>query len=114
MSIQGQSVRIHTLALYLLIETDLHQSESFPSVSANFNRLVEVQNRISLEKHQAYIGTVQRCLVDGESEDPRNNLNARTPGGRLVHVSGDPALVGRFVDVKIVDCSTWALFGELL
>ena len=82
--------------------------------SANFNRLVEVQNRISLEKHQAYIGTVQRCLVDGESEDPRNNLNARTPGGRLVHVSGDPALVGRFVDVKIVDCSTWALFGELL
>ena len=82
--------------------------------SANFNRLVEAQNRISLEKHQAYIGTVQRCLVDGESEDPRNNLNARTPGGRLVHVSGDPALVGRFVDVKIVDCSTWALFGELL
>ena len=82
--------------------------------SANFNRLVEAQNRISLEKHQAYIGTVQRCLVDGESEDPRNNLNARTPGGRLVHVSGDPALVGRFVDVKMVDCSTWALFGELL
>ena len=82
--------------------------------SANFNRLVEVQNRISLEKHQAYIGTVQRCLVDGESEDPRNNLNARTPGGRLVDVSGDPALVGRFVDVNIADCSTWALFGELL
>ncbi len=82
--------------------------------SANFNRLVETQNLISLEKHQAYIGTVQRCLVDGESEDPRNNLNARTPGGRLVHLKGDPALVGRFVDVKIVDCSTWALFGELL
>ena len=80
--------------------------------SANFDRLVEEQNRISLEKHQAYIGTVQRCLVDGLSDDPRNNLNARTPGGRLVHLSGDPALVGQFVDVEIVDCSTWALFGE--
>ena len=82
--------------------------------SANFNRLVEAQNRISLEKHQAYIGTVQRCLVDGLSEDPRNNLNARTPGGRLVHLNGDESLVGRFVDVKITGCSTWALFGELI
>ncbi|MBM6897475.1 tRNA (N6-isopentenyl adenosine(37)-C2)-methylthiotransferase MiaB [Pseudoflavonifractor capillosus] len=80
--------------------------------SANFNRLVEAQNRISLEKHQEYIGTVQHCLVDGESEDPRNNLNARTPGGRLVHLNGDVSLVGQFVDVKITDCSTWALFGE--
>ncbi len=82
--------------------------------SANFNRLVEAQNRISLEKHQAYIGTTQHCLVDGLSEDPRNNLNARTPGGRLVHLNGDESLVGQFVDVKITDCSTWALFGELL
>ena len=82
--------------------------------SANFNRLVEAQNRISLEKHQAYIGTIQHCLVDGESEDPRNNLNARTPGGRLVHLNGDVGLIGQFVDVKITDCSTWALFGELL
>jgi tRNA-2-methylthio-N6-dimethylallyladenosine synthase len=81
--------------------------------SANFNRLVEAQNRISNEKHQAYIGTVQRCLVDGESEDPRNNLNARTAGNRLVHLNGDPALVGKYVDIKIVGCSTWALFGEL-
>ena len=82
--------------------------------SANFNRLVETQNRISLEKHQAYIGTVQRCLVDGESEDPRNNLNARTAGNRLVHLNGDTALIGRYVDVKVTGCSTWALFGELV
>ena len=82
--------------------------------SANFNRLVETQNRISLEKHQAYIGTVQRCLVDSESEDPRNNLNARTAGNRLVHLQGDPSLVGTYVDVKITGCSTWALFGELI
>ncbi len=81
--------------------------------SANFDRLVETQNRISLEKHRAYIGTVQRCLIDGAGEDPRNNLTARTAGGRLVHLTGDPALIGRFADLRITGCSTWALFGEL-
>ena len=82
--------------------------------SANFNRLVEAQNRISLEKHQAYIGTVQRCLIDGESDDARSSLNARTPGNRLVHLNGDLSLIGTFADVKITGCSTWALFGELV
>ena len=81
--------------------------------SASFDRLVEAQNRISLEKHRSYIGTVQRCLIDGPGEDPRNNLTARTAGGRLVHLSGDPTLIGQFVNVKITSCSTWALFGEL-
>ena len=80
---------------------------------ANFQRLVDVQNEISREKHQAYVGKTVRCLVDGESDDPRNNLNARTPGNRLVHLTGDPALVGRYVDLKITDATTWALFGEL-
>ncbi|MGN0985314.1 MAG: tRNA (N6-isopentenyl adenosine(37)-C2)-methylthiotransferase MiaB [Candidatus Enterenecus sp.] len=82
--------------------------------SANFNRLVEAQNRISLEKHQAYIGTVQHCLIDGESDDPRNNLSARTAGNRLVHLTGDTALIGQYADIKITGCSTWALFGELV
>ena len=81
--------------------------------SANFDRLLEVQNRISLEKHQAYIGTVQRCLIDGAGEDPRSSLTARTAGNRLVHLDGDPALIGQYADIKITDCSTWALFGEL-
>jgi len=82
--------------------------------SANFNRLVAAQDAISHEKHLAYVRTVQHCLVDALSSDPRNNLNARTPGGRLVHLTGDAALVGRFVDVKITEASTWALFGELM
>ena len=55
---------------------------------------------------------MQRCLVDGESDDPRNNLSARTAGNRLVHLNGDTSLIGQFVDIRITDCSTWALFGE--
>jgi tRNA-2-methylthio-N6-dimethylallyladenosine synthase len=80
---------------------------------ANFQRLLDAQNEISREKHRAYVGKTVRCLVDGQSDDPRNNLNARTSGNRLVHLTGDPALVGQYVDLKITDATTWALFGEL-
>lgn len=80
---------------------------------ANFQRLVDAQNEISREKHRAYVGRTLRCLVDGQSDDKRSNLNARTAGNRLVHLTGDPALVGQYVDLKITDATTWALFGEL-
>ena len=81
--------------------------------AANFQRLVDLQNAISARKQAAYVGKTLRCLVDVLSEDPRHNLNARTAGGRLVHFSGDEALLGQFVDLRITDASTWALFGEL-
>ena len=81
--------------------------------AANFQRLVDLQNAISAEKQAAYVGKTMRCLVDVLSDDPRHDLNARTPGGRLVHFSGDKALLGQFVDLKITGSSTWALFGEL-
>lgn len=80
---------------------------------ANFQRLLDLQNAISAEKQRGWVGQTLRCLVDGLSDDPRNNLNARTAGGRLVHLSGDESLVGRYVSVHITGCSTWALFGTL-
>ena len=79
-----------------------------------FDRLVDAANRISAEKHAAYVGKTARVLVDGETGDKVHNLSARTKGGRLVHLAGDPALVGQFADVTITSSSTWALFGETL
>ncbi len=79
-----------------------------------FDRLCDTQNRISEELHTAYVGRTLRCLVDGESDDARWPLTARTAGGRLVHLGGDKSAVGTYHDVKITDSNTWALFGELV
>ena len=79
----------------------------------NFNRLVELQNQISAQKHAAYLGSVQRCLVDGLCEDGEWTLTARTPGNRLVRLKGPEDLIGQFVPVKITGANTWSLFGEL-
>lgn len=78
----------------------------------NFNRLTALQDQISEEKHAAYIGKTVRCLIDGESDDARYDLTARTPGNRLVRLTGDEGLIGQFVDVKITGANKWSLSGE--
>ena len=75
-----------------------------------FDRLVALQNAISEEKHRAYIGKTVRVLVDGKDGE---QLTARTDGGRLVRFTGEDALIGKFVDVTITDCTTWSLVGTL-
>ena len=79
-----------------------------------FDKLLEAQNRISAEIHQGYVGQTLRVLVDGESGDKRWPLQSRTAGGRLVHLAGDKSAIGQFVEAKILDSNTWALFGEIV
>ena len=75
-----------------------------------FDRLCQVQNAISEEIHRGYIGSIQRCLVDGMDGQL---LTARTEGGRLVRFAGDQALIGSFKDLRITGATTWSLTGEL-
>ena len=79
-----------------------------------FDRLCDAQNKISEEIHAQYVGRTLRCLIDGQSDDSRWPLTARTAGGRLVHLVGDKAAIGTYRDVKITDSNTWALFGEMV
>ena len=79
-----------------------------------FDKLLEVQNRISAEIHQGYVGKTLRVLVDAESGDSRWPLQSRTAGGRLVHLVGDKSAIGQFVQARILDSNTWALFGEIV
>ena len=77
-----------------------------------FDKLLEVQNAHSAKVHASYVGKTLRVLVDGESDDERFPLTARTEGNRLVRLKGDKDLIGQFINVKITDSNTWALYGE--
>ena len=81
---------------------------------ANFNRLVALQDKISEEKHAAYIGKTVRCLIDGQGDDAEYPFTARTPGNRLVRVKGGTADdVGQFREINIIGANKWSLYGEL-
>ena len=63
--------------------------------------------------HARYVGRTLRVLVDGETDDARWPLSARTAGGRLVHLVGSRDALGQYRNVRITDSNTWALFGEM-
>ncbi len=75
-----------------------------------FDRLCAVQNAISEQIHQNYVGKTLRCLVDGTEKDM---LTARTEGGRLVRFPGDSALIGTYQMITITGATTWSLTGNL-
>ena len=73
-----------------------------------FDKLCNLQNTISEEIHQNYVGRTMRCLVDGVDKDM---LTARTEGGRLVRFPGDPSLIGKYLPLTITGATTWSLTG---
>ncbi len=75
-----------------------------------FDRLCAVQNAISEEIHNGYVGKRLRCLVDGVDKDM---LTARTEGGRLVRFPGDVSVIGTYQNITITGATTWSLVGEL-
>ena len=79
-----------------------------------FDALVELQNRVSAEKHACYVGQTLRVLVDGEDPHKAGELTARTDGGRLVHLAADREMIGRWAQARITGSNTWALYGELV
>ena len=79
-----------------------------------FDMLCNTQNEISARLHARYVGRTLRVLVDGETDDARWPLSARTAGGRLVHLVGSRDALGQYRNVRITDSNTWALFGEML
>ena len=69
-----------------------------------------MQNAISVEIHEGYVGRTLRCLVDGSDN---GLLTARTEGGRLVRFEGSEAFIGTYQNLKITGATTWSLTGEL-
>ena len=75
-----------------------------------FDKLCAVQNAISIEIHENYVGKTLRCLVDGKDGD---QLTARTEGGRLVRFDGCNSLIGSYQMLTITGSTTWSLTGKL-
>ena len=79
-------------------------------VQERFDRLVELQNRITLECNVAMEGTRQELLFEGPSKRDPQWAAARTRGNKPVHVHGDFA-PGSFLSAEITRGAPHHLVG---
>lgn len=80
-------------------------------------RLALLQQRITQQAmriSRAMVGSVQRILVEGTSRKDIMELSGRTENNRVVNFEGSPEMVGKFVDVEIVDVYTNSLRGVVV
>lgn len=77
-------------------------------------RLIDLQNRKSKEASDSYKGKVERVLIEGPSRKNEEVLTGRTSTNKVVLFAGDKELEGTFVNVKINECKTWSLYGEIV
>lgn len=80
-------------------------------------RLYLLQQRINQQAMQysrRMQGTVQRILVEGTSRKNIMELSGRTENNRVVNFEGTPDMIGKFVDVEIVDVYPNSLRGKVV
>jgi len=82
--------------------------------SDRFDRLVELQNRISLEKNIKLVGRDIEVFVEGISKKNKDVLTGRTRTNKIVNFVGPEYLIHKEAMVKIKEAHTWYLVGELL
>ena len=75
-------------------------------------RLNELINKYALESNKKMLDKTVPVLILGES-DKLDKYMGYTDNMKLVNVLCDKELVGKIVDVKIVDAKTWSLEGEV-
>lgn len=80
--------------------------------SERIKRLIALQNKITLEISETYVGKVMEVLVEDAPKE--GSLCGRTDCGRLVTFKGSADMVGKFVMVRIDKNKASALIGEMV
>ncbi|HHW47438.1 MAG TPA: tRNA (N6-isopentenyl adenosine(37)-C2)-methylthiotransferase MiaB [Clostridiaceae bacterium] len=79
-----------------------------------FERLIEVQNRISRENNEKLLDEEVEVLVEGVSKTNKNVLSGRTRTNKIVNFKGNEELIGKLVKVRINKIQTWSLEGTVI
>ncbi|MFN3728921.1 MAG: tRNA (N6-isopentenyl adenosine(37)-C2)-methylthiotransferase MiaB [Fimbriimonadaceae bacterium] len=85
-----------------------------PVKKARIAKLVEIQNRITLERNQACEGLEFEVLVEGPSTKDPSMLQGYTREFRMTHFSGPAELIGRLVRVRATLGRQWGLQSTLV
>ena len=82
--------------------------------SRRLQEIIDLQGKLSLASYQNDIGKIYEVLVEGSSKRSKSQLSGRTSQNKMVVFNGTGQTAGTYVKVKILDCTSATLKGELV
>jgi len=82
-------------------------------IKERFDRLLKEVQGISREMCARYTGNTQKVLVEGINEQDSSMMTGRLSNNFLVHFHGDPSMIGKILEVNLVECKGFYYIGEL-
>lgn len=76
-------------------------------------KLINLQQDITLQKYQEQIGKNKEIYVERISKKSDKEVAGKSRDFKITVFPGDKSLIGKFVNVKIVDATGWTLRGEI-
>ena len=78
-------------------------------------QIIQLQNELSLKSNKKDVGREFEVLIEGVSKRSENQFFGRTSQNKVVVFDRKPSLkIGDYVNVKINDCSSATLMGEVI
>jgi tRNA-2-methylthio-N6-dimethylallyladenosine synthase len=80
---------------------------------ARLQKLIDIQNRITVSRNKAGVGEEAEVLVDGPAARGEGLLAGRARNNKQIIFPGDPGLAGSLVSVKLTEAHLWGYRGQL-
>lgn len=92
---------------------EMEDPVSYEEKSKWFKELLEIQEEMALKYTKSLVGKEIKVLVESKASK-HGMLTGRTEGNIIVDLAGKEELIGKFINVKIVEATNWMVKGEIL
>ncbi|MFA5480766.1 MAG: tRNA (N6-isopentenyl adenosine(37)-C2)-methylthiotransferase MiaB [Bacilli bacterium] len=82
--------------------------------SRRFQELTKALETTIAEASSNMIGKTYAVLVDGWSKKDKKVLSGYTASSKLLHFQGTAEMIGKIVNVRVLDSHVYSLFGEVI
>ncbi len=80
----------------------------------NFARLLTVVQDTAKKQAERFAGQTMSALIESVNEEDSSYVTGRLSNNMIVHVKGDPSLIGSFVQVRLDECHGFYYFGHIM
>lgn len=91
----------------------MKEQVSNEEIKIRFDKMLKEIQNIAAERAKRFVGHTKAVLAEEVNMQDQTLLTGRMSNNFIVHFKGDSNLIGKIVDVKLLECKGFYYYGEL-